>query len=682
MIEQTNGYWRSIPTRAEKVAKVKRSITKLKPGEYAAFREILKEIMRDGHSPTAAAVSEFEWAENPMPVREWLMDTDMCGETGRDMYPVLRDDFCELFAHGALSMSGYYEAVLTGAIGWGKDFFATTCVMRMLYELHCLRDPQHTLGLAQGEPIHIVPISKTVAAARRVVFGGVCKKLALSKWFRGKYVETMEEVRFKKKGIYIIGGASQDAAALGLNVICAVVDESNFMGEGKVTTGSASGAAEDKATMIYNALARRVKSRYRRHGVSGLVLLVSSKRSTEDFTENRIRRAIKEDDDGLFVRDYAQWHVHPEPFKEQEWHRVLVSPKLGRSRLLQKHEWPEAAAICEEDPTSLTFDFPDDFYSEFFSDTDGAVRDFGGIATDFAGRVFISRRVAIDDAIDVKRPQWFTTQEWDTERVLGINWRDFMDKNVHGDPVCVCCPNSVRHVHIDLSVNHCATGFVIGHVAGHTRVMRRDPETNGQIEEDAVVIHIDACLRIVAPDGGDVDHGEVRGLVYRLMKGGVPIRGVSMDQFMSPTNLQLFKRKGLRTEEIGERRNKLKPALTARQAIYEKRLILPDHAMMIKEIKDLELDKTGRKCVHPPRGSKDLADALFGVVYWLSENMRAGQALGVTAGVKVQPKQNKAQWHTGGDVTWADEDDGPSLSEWHGDQSQGSSGQGQSSWIV
>jgi len=112
VIEHVNGYWKSVPQRDEKVAAVRRTISKLKPDEYAAFREVIKEIMKDGRSKTAEAVSEFEWAENPMPVRDWLMDTDMVGETGRDMYPVLRDDFCELFEAGALSMSGYYEAVL------------------------------------------------------------------------------------------------------------------------------------------------------------------------------------------------------------------------------------------------------------------------------------------------------------------------------------------------------------------------------------------------------------------------------------------------------------------------------------------------------------------------------------------------------------------------------------------
>jgi hypothetical protein len=679
VITQVGGRWRSVRTVAERDQIAKAAVADLSDQEKVALELVLQEWRASDaaaapilHSQLANDAADFEWDEQPMPVDEWLMDEDMIGETGADMYPQLRKDFCELFRHGALSLGGYYEAVLTGAIGWGKDFCATTAVVRMLYELLCLKNPQHTLGLAAGEPIHIVPISRTVAAARRVVFGGVCKKLRLAKWFNGKYEETMEEVRFKKKGIYIVGGASQDASALGLNVICAIVDETNFMGEGKVATGSASSQAEDKATMIYNALARRVKSRYKRHGVNGLVLLVSSKRSTEDFTERRIRQAIKQQDNGLFVRDYAIWNVHPEPFADQTWHKVLVSPKLGRTRLIIEDE-----DIPTDDPNSLVFEFPDDYLPEFQTDPDGATRDIAGIATDFAGRLFIANRVAIDEMQVTSRPQWFSTQEWVTTRVLGIRWDKFMTKGANNEPVCACCPGSIRHVHIDLSSTHCATGFCVGHIGGHEKVWRRDPESGERIREEAVVIHVDCVLRIMAPNKGDIDHGEVRGLVYRLMQGGVPIRSVSMDQYMGTSNLQLFKRRGLRTQEIGERKAKLRVQMAARQALYERRVISPVCPLLDKELKDLELDESGRKVKHPPKGSKDLADAWAGVIYYIGEFMRHGVVLAPSAGTSEKPRTAKAQWQTGGDVEWGDEGDLPPLGA-----HESSEASGDQSWIV
>lgn len=447
-----------------------------------------------------------------------------------------------------------------------------------------------------------------------------------------------------------------------------IVHNSNFMGEGKVTTGSASSETYDKATMIYNALARRVKSRFQRHGVSGLVFLISSKRATGDFTERHLTQAMKTGDSTVFVRDYATWHVQPEPFAEQEWHRVMVSPKTGRSRLLAKGE------EVEEDDETLVLDYPDDYHQEFVNDTDGAVRDFGGIATDFAGRLFIARRIAIDAMIDAGQAQWFKTQEWRTDRLLRINWGAFMDRDARDDPICICCAKSIRHIHIDLSQNHCATGFCMGHICGSVEVKRRDPDTGEERRENAPMIHIDCVLRIVAPDGGDVDHGEVRGLVYRLMAKGVPIRSVSMDQYMAPTNLQLFKRRGLKTLEIGERRFRMKPYITVRQAVYEERMTCPPADLLVAELKGLEMSEDGKKVRKPARGTKDLADALAGVVYYLTENMRTGVVLAPSLGTSVTVRGAGAQWSAGGDVIWGDEEAAP--------PPPSEDGEGYSLWII
>ena len=1150
-IVQEHGRWRSVRTPDERKTAATNLVAKLDPRERTMLQKILNDYQTTGKSGIVGEVAEIEWDEQPMPVAEWLMNEELIGETGHDMYPQLRADMVELFE------GDYHEAILTGAIGWGKDFFATTAVMRMLYELNCLKNPQHTLGLAQGEPIHIVPISKTIASARRVVFGGICKKLALANWFRGKYEETMEEVRFKKKGIYIVGGASQDAAALGLNVICAVVDEcvtaetqiltpdgyfpvgalydsskndlltfgpiltynektgesqvdagfirpasvtevfevrfddgraikatarhpflvrrpwsdldyvflkdlkpgdevvnvdparpewceepvlredahrsgeeedgrggespadgmfsasgsatqdqalepsheggegrhpggrsggrclgslregraptnrtcsgdprreeartehdtrqgkdrdrhgspacdgrrdrrfggaglrsegvheggapaqegrrnthaeeetsggvdaraagwcrashdeavvgaclpgsddryqasllsypgvesedrggeseaarsvqalrgdeaedqrqfglageeglfqvpgmgdypegdseggqdgdrlqvavgeardealgrmllrsqfpvrvsgrpvslereeapraagllgdhdgrhdrgdrdqaeglplqaqgtgqgrrlhavlrglglevrsvgratsvarvvsirsagchqtfdvmslpggnfianglvvhnSNFLGEGKVTTGSASAKAEDKATMIYNALARRVKARYKRHGVRGLVMLVSSKRSTSDFTERRIHTAIKQNDPGVFVRDYAIWNVHPGPYENQKWYRVSVNPKEGRCKLLERDE---DTAL----PGSLVFKFLEDYLDEFRGDPDGATRDIAGIATDFIGRPFMTHRLMIDTMFQAQRLSPFTTGEWYTNTKLKIQWEKVLTQNANADPVPVCCPGAVRHVAIDMSVNQCATGLVVAHICGKTEVERRDPTTQEKVVEWAPVIHVDGVLRAVAPDGGDIDHAEVRAVIYRMIAEGYPIRSVSMDQFMAPPNLQLFKKRGLRTAEVGARTAHLKPYMTLRQTIYEQRITSPFHPILNKELRELEIDDKGAKIKHPPKGSQDLADALANCVYYLSEHGQLGDPLGPSLGITTRESLGKAPKWSQGDTIWPDEEDEAVEQR----SAKPDNGEGYSSWLV
>ena len=538
------------------------------------------------------------------------------------------------------------------SIGWGKDYFATTCLVRILYELCCLRNPSRSLGLGAGEPIHIVPISRTVKAAKNVVFGGVAKKLALAPWFKGRYKETLDYIEFPEKRIMIVGGASSDAAALGLNVFSAIIDEGNFMGqvnESQAST-SAGGKVYDRAQMIYDALVRRVKSRYQRSGVKGKVFLVSSKRATDDFTERRIREHISNKTAaGVFVRDYATWLVRPEPFEHQKWYRCSVSSAEGRCRILEEEEEPPEDA--------LVFTFPEDYLSEFERDPAGATRDVAGIATDTYAP-FISKREAIEDMFDPERPHLFEQREWEMGRPLVIKWDHLLTENARGERVPLCCSHAVRHVHLDLSKNMCATGFCIAHQAGTTEVIREDKETGKKSIEEAPVFHIDALLRILAGPAGDIDHGEVRGLVYKLNDGGFNIRSVSMDHWMSVPNMQLFKKHGFRVEEISTVK-KIDPFDAMRSALYEQRIQSPEYDLLRNELRVLELDPkrppTRPRVVVPIGHTKDLADAFAGAVYYLSVHSKGGVFLAPTLGTSVKGSGPKHSWKNSEPI-WGDEE--------------------------
>jgi len=156
----------------------------------------------------------------------------------------------------------------------------------------------------------------------------------------------------------------------------------------------------------------------------------------------------------------------------------------------------------------------------------------------------------------------------------------------------------------------------------------------------------------------------------------VPIRSVSMDQYMAPSNLQLFKKRGLKVLEIGERRFKMKPYIAMRQAIYEERLTCPPADDLVAELKALEVTDDGRKVVKPARGAKDIADALSGVVYYMNENMRAGAALAPTLGTSVDPAGAGPQWRSDGEVVWGDEEARPVA------PSADDEGEGYSLWII
>lgn len=654
MIVQEHGRWRNVSTEDETQAAIDELVSKMKPVEVEALKELLSEIDLTGTSRIADACAGMEWEEVPLPIEEWLESKHHIGDLKDSIYPVLKKDIIELFK------GDYHEVILTGSTRWGKDFFSTTCIVRLLYELYCLRDPARSMGLGAGESIHVVPISRTAQQARRIVFGGITSKLNLAPWWRGKFKETLDYIEFPGKRITIVGGASGDAAALGLNVYTALVDEGNFMGAVKASEAakSAGGKTYDRAQMICDALVRRIQGTYKHSAVKGMLFLISSKRATDDFTERRIREHIKNGTTrGVFIRDYATWHVRPEPFKKQKWYRCSVSSTEGRCRILTEGEKPPEDA--------LVFDFPHDFLTEFQRDPAGATRDIAGIATDTYAP-FVADRAAIDAMFDEHRPQVFGQREWDMGSPIQINWDDVITTSARNERVPVCCTNAPRHVHIDLSKNMCATGFNLLHQAGTTQVVRIDESGKKSIEE-APVFHIDGMLRVIAGGANEIDHSEIRGLVYRLNEGGFHIRSISMDHWMSVPNMQLFKKQGFRVAEISTWK-KIDPYETARGALYEGRIYCPPHEKLADEIRALELDPKRPhdkpRVIAPHNGTKDLADAWAGGIYYVATNAITGTALAPTRGPAEDPSTMVhsragygANYHwKSGDIVYTDEE--------------------------
>lgn len=601
MIVKEKGHFRSFRSSEERGILTGYELGDLSLQEREAAMMILEEEVMTGASLVGEEISKDQWEIIPAPIEQWINDPDLVGDIHKSIFPQHKKDIIEFFN------GNYHEYILTGGIGVGKTFTATVCIMRVLYELLCLRDPQVTLGLSPGSPLYIAPISRTKELARRVAFGQIAGKLNLSPFFRGKFIETKEEIRFPGKGIFIIGGTSNNNHILGMDVIAGMVDEGNFMGKGKMTTMS-DDEAYDKAEIIYNGLVARIQSRFSRHGVKGFVFLVSSKRGAEDFTERRIKAAqeagdkVPDSEDaegmeaytqslGVFVRDYSAWDVAPGAYADQKWYTLAYNPETGRSRIA-----PHKSELKRGEEA---IDFPNDFLPDFQRDPIGSLRDKAGVSVEVA-HPFITNRTHIDEMMSHDIPHIFSVDEWSTDEDLTIYWDKFMTTNLRGEPVPICCPNALRHVALDMSAKEDATGFCMGHDAGMTRVVRRDHKSNKEVEEFAPVIHIDAVLRIVPPSIGEIEHEAVRNLVYTFQENGVHIKTVSMDQWSRPPNAQLLKKHGLKVIELSMDR---KPTqyLAARSALYEGRVKTPFSKVLRKELRRLERNDKG-KVDHPPRG--------------------------------------------------------------------------------
>jgi hypothetical protein len=622
---------------------------KLSPSEQEALvltiREMGDPAMRSpieaqtGGGPVRIydALSDGEYLRPMVDIETFIKDPYYLGTTCDNLYPQLVEDLKELFD------GGYREAILTGSIGWGKTFFASIALIRVLYEISCLRDPHRSFGIAKDTNIALIAISVSEQLAMKVVFENIVTKIKQSPYFMENFPfeVTKREIRFPHN-VWVAPRASTDTAALGLNVFGGIMDEGNFFENLKRgASANERWGNRDKAQALYDQLVRRMKSRFMRGGrMPGLMIVVSSKRTKEDFTAKRIRDS--KDDPEVFVRDYAMWDVKREAYGQKTFH-VLVGNETVPSRILKDEEVEPVREKLKESgqfDSVIIISVPEDFRKDFEADLEGSIRDVAGVET-VSISPFIQQRDLLEKCLslsDSPHQHPFSVEEWDQKGSGKFLWdrvasqvrvRDGAELFDGWAPKFH--PGTTRHVHIDPSLTSDATGFCCGCVVGFKNVQRRNMETGETYTEPAPIIWIDLMLRIIPPIGGEIDQAQVRGLVHQMRQHGFAVGYLSMDQYNSAASLQIFTTQGIEAERVSV--DKPMDAYdTLKAAIYENRLMMYRYEPVLKELRALQHDRIRNKVDHPRLGSKDVSDALAGVVYSLTTKYR-GAPMGIVRGI-------------------------------------------------
>lgn len=615
MILDQGGRTRSSRTAAEVEEMLRKDMDALAPDERAALEVLLAEL-NQGKTSFYDALNKTEFKTQPVSMEQFVRDPYYLGHTCENIYPQLLKDLNELFA------GGYQEAILTGSIGWGKTFFASIGVCRVLYELSCLHDPHKTLGIAHDSNIAVVCLSVNEQLAVKVAFENIATKIKASKYFEEnfKFEPTKKELRFPNK-IWVAARATTDTSALGLNVVSALLDETNFMPtKGK---DAARMGYVDHAEMIYNSIQRRMKSRFQKKGkLPGMIFVVSSKKTTDDFTARRIRESRA--DSNVFVRDYSLWDVKRENFADDTFH-VIVGNETTPSRILDAEEVLQFKLKVPEN--TILIEVPEDFRSDFERDLEGAIRDLAGCAT-VSISPFIQRREKIFEATEADAKLYgvnrhpFSVPTYDPSRGGSFVWermiKDTEERQLTGVPATIrrpiINPTARRHIHIDPALRNDALGFCMAHISGYKDVIRRGEQ--GQYMERAPIYVVDLILQVTPPPGDEIILGDIRRLVYELHAHGYLITNVSLDSFQSRDTLQQLQQKGFNSELVSVDTS-MEPYDTLKTALYENRLFFYNYPVLVRELQQLERDAVRRKVDHPPKGSKDCADALAGVCYTL-----------------------------------------------------------------
>ena len=509
------------------------------------------------------------------------------------LYPAVLEALVEI------NSGRYQECVLTGSIGSGKSSIALYTQAYQLYVLSCYRDPQTAFGLDSASEIVIIFQSLNAKLAKSVDYDRFRTMIATSPYFNNHFSfdRKMEsEMRFPHR-IIVKPVVGADTGAIGQNVIGGILDEINFMAVVDKSKKSIDGGTYDQALALYNSISRRRKSRFLSKGsLPGMLCLVSSKRYPGQFTdlkEAEAKRELKETGrTSIYVYDKRIWDIKPEAFTG-EWFHVFVGDETRQPHLLADSDNLPAA---ERD---LVTQVPEEYRSEFEQDIMNALRDIAGVST-LASHPFLMNFEAVSNCFG-HHPS-----------VLSRGETDFKDLKLAIYPKRMENVSAPRFVHVDLALTGDSAGVVMAHVPQFIRMQRGENQF-----ETLPIIHVDFALEVRPPRGGEIIFSKIRGLIYKLVELGVNVKWITFDGFQSADSLQILRQKGFMTGVTSMDKTPIPYEIT-KTALYDGRVKIPDHQKLLRELQTLEKDTKTGKVDHLIRESKDISDALAGVVYGLT----------------------------------------------------------------
>jgi len=344
----------------------------LSPEEKSYAIEIMSSLNRAGGHDWIYYASMEEYERYPVSMDEFLTNSDYLGEVGRSIYTPWKKDLIELF--GSRS---YTNAIFLGSLGSGKSTISTICILRMLYDASCLKEPALTYGLAPGSNITLAVLAPNERVARETVFEQMFSMMRQSPYFTDVFppLNRVKE-RFKSNGLQfrknlnLIAGSSTDSSILGKNLIGAFIDELNFfqkeaLSRRQHTRGNKYGA-DTKAGSLYDKIMRRMKSRFLKNGkMPGMLIAATSKGTEESIAERIITEAFKKQDTNYFIRDRSVIDLKKDQFSDKKF-KVLVGNEKYRSRILEDKEYE----TTEWEDDARFIDIPEDLKPDFEADVE------------------------------------------------------------------------------------------------------------------------------------------------------------------------------------------------------------------------------------------------------------------------------------------------------------------------
>lgn len=547
----------------------------------------------------------------PVTLEEFITSKYFFGDQ-IEVWPTLWPDLIGMNPDVICGETPMHEALLGGATGTGKTTLCHCTNGYQLYLFTCYATPQRLFPDIRVPATPIVFMFQSVSSdvTRRVLYKPF-RQMFVSMPYVDKFVgwDKHKESSLDLEGnLTVVPALASVESMVGQAIAGGMIDEANFMSvvsnSKRVPGPRGQGGTFDQAEDAYRNITRRRKSRFATKGISiGSICTLSSTRYKDDFMDRRQREVRDNNEQNVYVFRRKQYEVQP---KYQD-------PSIKRFRLLVGNDRYHTRVLKDTDVEGVDFPaggqielVPVEYLTDFLRDPEGSLRDIVGVSTDTIS-AFIAQRHKIIDAI----------AEGNT---IGLrHWVDRPDADLsEGMPQWIesaLPPKSKRKqprwAHVDLSAVKDRCGIAIIRPLGMVNVI--DPKTN--LVEVQPKFAVECVVTLKPSEINPVDIGEVRRWLMQLIAFyGINIVEISFDGWQSQESRTSLRHSGVQTRLISMDKT-TEPYEYLRRSFYEDRMAMVDHEIVRVELANLEYHQDQDKVDHPPKGSKDAADAVCGAVY-------------------------------------------------------------------
>lgn len=575
---------------------------------------ILNEYGESGESATLSRLLRVDYAEIPVDIETFITDDRYLGKAWKTadgklrIYPFWIETLKKIFPN---NIDTEYDTLLeSGSRGIGKSEIACGVVgAYLMYRIMCMRNPLEYYHLKPTEKIIFAFMNITKEASKKIAIDKFQKTVQLSPWFMSRGSMTQFENNpfwIPPAPLQIVIG-SQSSDVIGLPVFYAFFDEISFIRNQSIEI------QKKKATDMIDTAIGGMKTRFVHDGKNPTLLVVaSSKRSEQSFMETYIKSLKEIKGDKTYIVDEPVWNVKPKGTYSDRIFYIGLGNKHLESIVI-----PDDADIEQYRKRGYEIlEVPVDFKDDARKDLNRTLCDFAGISS-FSSNKFISAERLNDCVVgNIRNPMPDIIEVGDgvddtTEYSEFFNM-DNVPKEMLPKPL---------FIHLDMSLSGDKTG-----IAG-VWIVGKKPTSDGNPGKD-LWFQPAFSFAVKAPYGRQVSFAKNRNFIRWLKEKGFRIKKITSDTFQSAQLQQELKGEGFdctilsvdRVERLpGDSVGICKPYEYLRSAIYEKRVRLYDTKLLYDELVLLEKDNGNGKVDHPPKGSKDTADAICGAVYTASQ---------------------------------------------------------------